>query len=309
MRHYLDKKILFFGGKGGVGKTTISSAFALRAAREGKKTLLVSTDPAHNLHDIFERKINREPTQLNSHLWALEIDPHHESHRYIKQVKDNLSKVVNGRMLQEIERQVDIAHVSPGADESALFDRMVDIIEWVNTDFDLIVFDTAPTGHTLRLLSLPELMGAWIDGMLERRQKTMKVRETWLEDAQPIEDPIYEILTKRKLKFSRARDVLLNAKKTAFTFVLNPERLPIAETAKALPVLEKHKIPVETLVLNRVLPETADGEFLSRRREQEKKYLQEINDLFHSYQIKKIMMQEQDICGIDSLNAIADQLF
>ncbi|UFJ40249.1 ArsA family ATPase [Brevibacillus humidisoli] len=309
MKHYLQRKVVFFGGKGGVGKTTTSSAFALRAADHGKKTLLVSTDPAHNLRDIFERQVGQEPTQLRENLWALEIDPHHESHRYIASVKENLRKVVSVQMMNEIERQIDIAHVSPGADESALFDRIVEIIQWIETDFDLIVFDTAPTGHTLRLLSLPELMGAWVDSMLSRRQKVMSMRETWLEEAAPAEDPIYEILTARKLKFARAREVILNAKLTAFSFVLTPERLPIAETTRALPVLQKYQVPVDTLVVNRVIPDEADGEFIRRRREQERKYLTEIEQQFSRYRIVRIPMLEQDVAGLEALDTIAGHLF
>ncbi|MBO8165380.1 MAG: ArsA family ATPase [Brevibacillus sp.] len=309
MLHYLKKNIVFFGGKGGVGKTTTSSAFALRAAEHGKKTLLVSTDPAHNLCDIFGKQIGREPTPLADKLWALEIDPHHESHRYISTVKENLRKVVSAQMLSEIERQIDIARISPGADESALFDRMVEIIEWGQRDFDLIVFDTAPTGHTLRLLSLPELMGAWVDGMLSRRKKVMTMRETWLEDADVNEDPIYEILTARKLKFARAREVLLNSRQTAFSFVLTPERLPIAETRRALPVLAKYRIPVDTLVVNRVIPDEADGRFIQRRREQEQQYLAEIEQVFRDHRIVKIPMLEQDVTGPDALAVVASHLF
>jgi arsenite-transporting ATPase len=309
MKRYLMKQILFFGGKGGVGKTTLSSAFALRAAKEGKRTLLVSTDPAHNLHDIFGQQMSGEPSKLLDNLWAMEIDPKYESRRYIDQVKANLSKAIGGRMLHEIERQVDFAQLSPGSDEAALFDRMVEIIGWAETDYDMIVFDTAPTGHTLRLLSLPELMGVWIDGMLQRRQKAMSMRETWLEDAAPNEDPIYEILTRRKLKFAKAREVLLNPKQTAFSFVLTPERLPILETAKAIPILEKYKIPVEILIVNRVLPDLADGEFLRKRKQQEKAYLTEIESQFHPRRILKIPMLDQDVCGLDSLRAIAAELW
>lgn len=310
MDKYLQKQVVFFGGKGGVGKTTVSSAFALAVSHRGKRTLLVSTDPAHNLQDIFGRSIgNRKPSRLETNLWVMEIDPHAESHRYIDRVKENIRKTVNSQMMQEIDRQIDIAQVSPGAEEAAMFDRMVEIIQWSGKEYDMIVFDTAPTGHTLRLMSLPELMGAWIDGMLQRRKTVTKMRETLLEEANPQEDPIYKILAERKMKFAGAREILLDPRKTAFSFVLIPERLPISETARALPVLDKYKIPVDTLVVNRVLPETADGSFLQRRREQESKYLNEIEDRFRKYKRVRIPMLDRDVSSIETLNEIGVHLF
>lgn len=234
MHNLLKKRILFFGGKGGVGKSTSASATALYASKQGKKTLLVSTDPAHNTGDIFNQEIGRQEKELAPNLFALEIDPHYESHQYINRVKDNIREIVQPHMMEEIHKQIDIAHAAPGADEAALFDRIVEIIEEGQTRYDLIIFDTAPTGHTLRLLSLPELMGVWIDGMLQRRKKANELHRMWLgENEDQEKDPIFEILTRRKNKFARAREVLLNPEQTAFIFVLNPEKLPILETEKA----------------------------------------------------------------------------
>jgi arsenite-transporting ATPase len=310
MHALTQKKILFFGGKGGVGKSTCAAASALFASSSGLKTLLVSTDPAHNTGDIFNQKIGRKEKRIAENLYALEIDPHHESHLYINQVKENLREIVQPRMMQEIDKQIDMAHATPGADEAALFDRIIEIIEEGQKGYDLIIFDTAPTGHTLRLLSLPELMGVWIEGMLQRRQKANDLHRMWLgENEEPDKDPIYEILMKRKNKFARAREVLLNDDLTAFVFVLNPEKLPILETEKAVQTLEKYGVPTEYLIVNRVLPEEVQDPFLVKRKEQERKYIKNIESIFSNHKKVYIPMLEEDIQGIESLERIQASLF
>jgi arsenite-transporting ATPase len=310
MRELIKKKILFFGGKGGVGKSTSASATALFAARQGLKTLLVSTDPAHNTGHIFNQTIGRKEKKIADQLYALEIDPQHESHLYIKRVKENIREIVQPQMMQEIDRQIDIAQAAPGADEAALFDRIVEIIEEGQANYDLLIFDTAPTGHTLRLLSLPELMGVWIEGMLQRRQKANELHRMWIgEEEDPGKDPIYEILMKRKNKFAKAREVLLNSEVTAFIFVLNPEKLPILETEKAVQTLDKYGVPTHFLIINRVLPDRVVDPFLVKRKEQEKKYIQTIKDIFPEHQKIYIPMLEEDIQGVESLEEIKKFLF
>lgn len=310
MRELTQKKILFFGGKGGVGKSTSASATALFASSQGLKTLLVSTDPAHNTGDIFNQEIGRKEKQIADQLYALEIDPEHESHLYIKRVKENLREIVQPQMMQEIERQIDMAHAAPGADEAALFDRIVEIIEEGQINYDLIIFDTAPTGHTLRLLSLPELMGVWIEGMLQRRQKANELHRMWIgEEEDPSKDPIYEILMKRKNKFARAREILLDLELTAFVFVLNPEKLPILETQKAVQILGKYGIPTNFLIVNRVLPKEVNDPFLVKRKEQERKYIGTIERSFPKHKKIYVPMLEEDIQGVESLEKIKEALF
>src|SRR5699024_10013143 len=159
-------KILFIGGKGGVGKSTSAAAVAWKLAKENKKTLLISTDPAHNLGDIFSQKIGGETQKITDNHYALEIDPETETRKYINSVKENIKGTVRSSMIDEVNRQLDTAIASPGADESALFDKLISIIIEEEQVYNHLVFDTAPTGHTIRLLTLPELMGVWIEGLL-----------------------------------------------------------------------------------------------------------------------------------------------
>ncbi|WP_226580686.1 ArsA family ATPase [Halobacillus litoralis] len=301
MKTINENKIIFVGGKGGVGKSTSSAALAVTLAEEGNQTLVVSTDPAHNLGDIFHTSLSHEKTNLMKNLWGIEIDPHHESKRYIEGVKDNLEGLVKTKMVEEVHRQIDMASASPGADEAALFDRLISIILEEGNQFDKIVFDTAPTGHTIRLLTLPELMGVWMDGMLERR-KTMNNNYTQLlNDGEPVDDPIYDVLQKRREKFSAVREIILDPEQTGFAFVLIPERLPILETQKAVRQLQQHNLHVKTLIVNKVLPSHADGAFLEKRRKQEKVYLDEIENLFKEQRLVNVPLFEEDIADKDQL--------
>src|SRR5262245_60728822 len=154
----IDKRVLFFGGKGGVGKTTCASAMALAASQAGRRVLLVSTDPAHSTSDLFERPIGPEPISLLPNLSGLEIDGGFESTRYVTRVKEQIAGLFGPHILKEASRQIDLAASMPGAEEVALFDRMGELIRGEDTRYDLIIFDTAPTGHTLRLIQMPELM-------------------------------------------------------------------------------------------------------------------------------------------------------
>ncbi|MEQ6376006.1 ArsA family ATPase [Bacillaceae bacterium S4-13-58] len=308
MEEIKSKKILFIGGKGGVGKSTSSSALALAFSKEGERTLLISTDPAHNLGDIFHKKVGSRKTPLETNLWGIEIDPNEESKRYIQGVKQNLKGLVKSSMVEEVHRQIDMASASPGADEAALFDRMVSIILEESEDFDKIVFDTAPTGHTIRLLTLPELMGVWIDGMIERRKKINKNYSQLLNDGEPVEDPVYEVLQKRKEKFSKVREVIMDGKKTGFIFVLNPERLPILETEAAIKQLDKYHLHVKTLIVNKVLPKEADGVFLEKRRQTESAYLEEMRRVFKKQAMIKIPLFEEDVSDMQKLGVFAKHI-
>ncbi|MDN3448968.1 ArsA family ATPase [Planococcus sp. APC 3906] len=303
----LTKSIIFVGGKGGVGKSTSAAAIAWKSAKEGHKTLLVSTDPAHNVGDIFNREIGGKTIEIADNLFALEIDPEIETDNYIKGVKANIKGTVHTSMMEEVNRQLDTAKASPGADEAALFDKLIHIILEERKNFDKLVFDTAPTGHTIRLLTLPELMGVWIEGLLEKRRKTNENYTALLNDGQPREDPIYEVLRERQERFSKARDILLNEKETGFIFVLNPERLPILETKKALELLHKYHLHVKTLIINKVLPEEADGEFLMERKKHEQKYLELIKETFPKQELIFIPLFSQDIISMEQLELFSAQ--
>lgn len=302
----LTKSIIFVGGKGGVGKSTSAAAIAWTAAKNGHKTLLISTDPAHNVGDIFDEKIGGKTKELASNLFALEIDPEIETEKYIKSVKDNIKGTVHSSMMEEVHRQLDTAKASPGADEAALFDKLIHIILEERQHYDKLVFDTAPTGHTIRLLTLPELMGVWIEGLLQKRRKTNENYSQLLNDGEPREDPIYDVLRERQIRFAKAREILLDEAETGFIFVLNPERLPILETQKAVDLLHKYHLHVKTLIINKILPEEADGEFLKERKKHEAQYLKMIEEHFKSQQLIRVPLFSKDIISKEQLELFSD---
>jgi arsenite-transporting ATPase len=302
-------KLVFFGGKGGVGKTTSSSAYAFYCAEKGEKTLLVSTDPAHSLCDIFERKIGSKITKIKENLFSLEIDPEEESQEYIRNIKKNMKDIVSPVIVKEIERQLDAAAVSPGSDESAVFDKLMEIIIDYQKDYDRIVIDTAPTGHTLRLLSLPELLGGWMDRLIEKRMKAIELYEMATREDKKIKnviekDPVLSKLNERKRKMEQAREILTDGELVSFVFVLNPEKLPIEETKKAVNTLEKYNIHVNDLIINRILPENIEGKFWENRKKLEEKYLKEIVESFSNKNLIKIPLIDEDV-KVDNLKFVS----
>ena len=299
MRALLDRAVLFFGGKGGVGKTTCASAMALAASRLGKRVLLVSTDPAHSTSDIFERRIGPEPIEISRTLSAMEIDAGVESQQYVAGVKEHIAQLFGHAILKEANRQIDLAATMPGVDEVALFDRMGALIRGEDSRFDLIVFDTAPTGHTLRLIRMPELMESWIRALSRSRRAMLGV------DQDDKEDPIMRTLNERleRLRLLRAR--LASGRTTGFVVVLIPERLPIEETSRAIGQLDEVGVKVGSLIVNRVLPEQSTDPFLSARRRQEDVYLAEIDRRFAAHAILRVPQLESDVYGLPALERVS----
>lgn len=303
------KKIIFVGGKGGVGKSTSAAALAWNRVKEETQTLLISTDPAHNLGDIFNQKIGGRIKKISKHLQVIEIDPDHETKVYINEVKENIKHLIQPQMMDEVNRQLDTVRASPGADEAALFNKLVSIILEEKHHFDQIIIDTAPTGHTIRLLTLPELMGVWIEGLLQRRKKTNENYTQLLNDGEPIEDPIYEVLLKRKERFAKARELLLDDQTTGFIFVVNPESLSITETEKAIHFLVKHGLHVKTLIINKVLPEEVEGDFLHQRKQMERSYMKRIEATFTDQTKVYVPLFASDIIDIIQLEKFSSFYF
>jgi arsenite-transporting ATPase len=302
VRELVDRQVLFFGGKGGVGKTTCASAMALAASTMGKRVLLVSTDPAHSTSDIFERRIGPEPVQVRESLYAMEIDAASESRRYVQAVKEQIRHLFGHSILKEANRQIDLAASMPGAEEVALFDRMGELIRGEDQRFDLVVFDTAPTGHTLRLIRMPELMEAWIRALSRSRRAMLGV------EGDDKSDPILTSLSERLERLRELRARMMSGRTTGFVLVLVPERLPIEETARALEQLDEAGVRVGGVVVNRVLPPASDDPFLTARRAQERVYLDEIETRFARQRRVRIPQLERDVYGIQALERISQYL-
>ena len=306
------KRYTFFGGKGGTGKTTTSSAYALLLARSGVKVLAVSTDPAHSLADAFGKKIGSSIVPMEDNLWAIEIDAGLEAKKYMEGIRDQMREVVSPAIVQEVEKQLQVAYVSPGAEESAIFDCFVDLMEMAGSKYDAIVFDTAPTGHTLRLLTLPEVLSAWMEHLLSKRSKAMEMMKAAAHYEKSLRervenDPVLSLLTRRRDRFLRARALLTDKELTTFHFVLNAEKLAVLETERAVATMNEFGISVGTLVVNRVLPEET-GDFFKKHRVQQAQYLEQIKEEFGQYGVITLPMLDGDIEGLAELEKIMPML-
>ena len=322
VRHLLDRRVLFFGGKGGVGKTTCAAAASLAAARAGRRVLLVSTDPAHSTSDVFERAFAREEREILPSLSGLEIDAEFEARRYLDEVKRQVSTMFNPGIVREAMRQIDLVAGMPGLVDVALFDRMADLVLNRSNAYDLTVFDTAPTGHTLRLLHMPEAMAAWVQALSERRRQALESDDGAVgqgvsaagdgavgQGFSPADkDPILQSLTRRRAKLASVRDILTRDDTTAFVLVLIPERLPIEESARAARELEHAHLHVGAVIVNRVLPQDLSGAYFEARKTQERVYLDEIDRRFRGLVKARVPQFESDVHGVPALERVASHL-
>jgi arsenite-transporting ATPase len=310
----LKKRILFFGGKGGVGKTTCAAAVALAASRAGKRVLLVSTDPAHSTSDIFERPFGPDEREIHPKLFGLEIDAPLEARRYIDNAKAGIARMFSHAVAKEAERQIELASAMPGVEEVALFDRIGDLIVERFDAYDLLIFDTAPTGHTLRLLRMPELVTAWITALSKRRRALLSLNKDIdqvrlePEGINPEDDPILKTLDARRDKLEQVRARLMQHNFTGFVLVVIPERLPIEETARAAELLREANVNVCGVVVNRLLPADAEGDFYKSRRQQEQIYVEEIRRRFRAYPLAWIPQLPTDVYGLENLERVSSLL-
>ncbi|SIR57683.1 ArsA family ATPase [Natronorubrum thiooxidans] len=297
----------FFGGKGGVGKTTVSSAYALECAEAGLETLVVSTDPAHSTADVFDQEFGDEPRSVEGYdgLSAMEIDPEQEVQDHLQDLRRQLNSQLSAAMVNEVDIQLEMAHQTPGAYEAALFDRFVDVMR--NADpYDRVVFDTSPTGSTLRLLALPELLERWIERLMDKRERSIDLFEKAAignqEPRRVMEgDPILARLQGRKERFEFASNVL--REDAAFYLVLNPDELSIRETSRSLETLSDADLPVRGLVVNRLTPEPEPHEegrgatYLRDRVDTERDRLEYIEETFDVPVVATIETRVEEVRG------------
>lgn len=281
--------VMFFGGKGGVGKTTVSAATAVRLAEAGKRVLLVSTDPAHNLGHVWGRQLADAPVELEPNLHGIELDPDHTTQQHLDTVAESMRHMMPERLHKEIDRHMELSRHSPGMHEAAMLERIAELVaELVDTrSHDHIIFDTAPSGHTSRLLELPEIMSAYTGGLLARREASDTFSRAvrgfggkGVTDASATErrnQQIRATLLARQRKFEGLRSVLTNPDQCVFNIVLTAERLPVMESAELYRDITSSGIHVGGLVVNRRAP--AGGEFLESRRGVEKQALVLLDDL------------------------------
>jgi len=316
------KKILFFGGKGGVGKTTVSAAAALAMANAGRSVLLVSTDPAHNLGHLFGCSIGSKPMKLTAGLDVMELDPAETVKLHMEEITNSLHRLMPVNMRSEVDKHMTLSKDAPGMQEAAILERIAEVVEEGVKEYDLIVFDTAPSGHTARLMVLPEMMSAWTEGLIKRREKADKFAEIvrGMGSDSSMEDKVFgadaqdtdksrelgirQILNRRRLRFTGLRDRISDPEQTSFIIVLAAERLPVLETIELFEQLQKAKVNVGGLVVNKRSP-AGMGEFMDERRAQEELHLAMLDKAFPDLARQDLYLTTQDIVGIPALEQLA----
>lgn len=317
----LNLKMVMFGGKGGVGKTTCAASSAIWAAEHGKNTLIISTDPAHSLGDSLGVDLPPgEPTPVKQikNLTALEINPK-ASMAEIKGLTNmnpmedmGMGGMMDGFGMSDIQEFASMN--PPGIDEALAFGKVLEFIE-MDHDYDLIIFDTAPTGHTLRFLSLPETLSGWIGKLLRLRMKMGKfvgVFKKMFGKDEMEEDNSLELLEKLKNSIVNARDDLTDPSKNSFVVVTIPEEMAIAETGRLLNELLKYNIPNSDIIINQLYQDTTElCDFCKARREMQQTNLGKIREIFGE-KLNKILIEiplfKTEIRGYDKLKEISEFL-
>lgn len=323
-----SRRVVFVGGKGGVGKTSIAAALALGRARAGARVLLVSTDPAHNLGHLWDRPVGDEPVRLVSpeglalgagagtagtagHVDGLEIDPVRTVEQHLSAVAGTMRRLLPERMHAPAARHLKLARQAPGTHESAVLERIAEAVELGEKAYDLVVFDTAPSGHTMRLLALPEQLTSWTEALLANRDRSERfgaaVRGLGGGGETDRDAELRRILVRRRNRFSRLREVVTDSAQTGFVVVLTAELLPIAETVEVYERLTGLGVDVAALVANRRSPADA-GELLARRREQEDEHLVRLRRQIEDVPLFEVPLLPGDLVGTQALAALADRL-
>ena len=270
-------RIILYLGKGGVGKTTVAAATALRSAQLGYKTLVASTDIAHSLADSLDIPLEAQPIKVADNLWAQEISVVADIHNYWGILQDYVSGMISGNGLSNIV-----------ADELSAFPGMDEIVSLLHINkqakernFDRVIIDAAPTGETIRLLTMPDTF-RWYAGHLNKFEQGM-VKALKPFAGRLLQGPaeILEALNKLDAATAELRTTLSDPAVSSYRVVLQPEKMVVREAERAVSYLGLFNYPVDSVIVNRILPEAAgEGEFYAKRREIQQKYLQMIEDNF-----------------------------
>ena len=294
-------RLLLFGGKGGVGKTTTSTSTAVGLADSGLKVLLVSSDPAHSTSDSLGVQLGPVPTPVVGvdGLWGLELDPEARISDHIPKLTESLGPMLGGEDPELNASEM----VLPGLDEAMAFDELLKHLE--NPDWDVIVFDTAPTGHTLRFLALPEIIEKWADKIIRMHRLTGGIRALMFGAKEG--EKMREELQKFRRRVLHVRRILCNPEVTRFTLVTIPEKMGVNETVRAHESLVEFNLPVSGCVINRMTPDL-DHDFIQTRINNERNNVNQLKKELPDLHFLEVELKDSDIHGIESLRAISAEL-
>lgn len=299
-------RIIIFTGKGGVGKSSTACAHAVKAAEEGRNTLIVSTDMAHNLSDIFEKQVKAEPVNIISNLDALEIDPNHEMQNSYGSIAEAFKNALGNVKSETIDSLEDMV-VFPGIEE--LF-SLLKIKEIYDKDiYDLIIVDCAPTGETLSLLKFPELFSWYMEKLLPIGKVALKVLRPVSKMAFKIELPNKQALNdfeKLYVSLGELQNLLKDRNVCSIRIVSILEKMVLEESKRNYMYLNLYNFNVDGLYINRIIPEEVTCSFFDEWKTAQDKYLDEYQSVFMDMTIFKIKWYETDVNGISGLRRICE---
>jgi arsenite-transporting ATPase len=307
-------KYIFFGGKGGVGKTAMAGTTALWLASQGKRTLLASTNPVHSLSGLLDQSVfgAATPVKEAQNLWAYEIDTKETIERSKKEIREKIQWFLKfADISTKADDFVEAATMNPAFEESAMFENMVDLM--LKDEYDVYVFDTAPAANARRLLGMSKVYSLWIDKMLKSREEARTLREMLSFSKKKEEDPLLTYLLQFRQRVEQARERLTDAEKTAFFFVTLPEALPIAVISRFIGWFHDFGIPVGGVVVNMLLDRQALGdaapEFVLNRVQMQEEHMKTIWDKFDGAVRAVVPLFDREVRGLEMLREAALALF
>ncbi len=306
-------KYLFFGGKGGVGKTVMAGAAALWFARQGRRTLLASTNPVHSLSGLLGQDVFGKPTPVEGvpNLWAYEIDTRDTIEKSKREIREKIEWFLKfADVKTRTDEFVESAVMNPAFEESAMFENMIDIM--FEDAYEVYVFDTAPTANARRLLGMSSVYSLWVNKMVRSREEAMSLRELLSYSRRKQErDPLMEYLLQFRDRMQHAKALLTDDTKTAFFFVTLPEALPIAVIRRFINWFNEFGIPVGGVVVNMLEQRPVDEnmpEFVRNRIAMQAKYMEQIQETFSDVRAL-VPLFETEVRGIEMLERTAHWLF
>jgi arsenite/tail-anchored protein-transporting ATPase len=314
MQDHPKLKYIFFGGKGGVGKTVMAGAAALWAAKQGKRTLLASTNPVHSLSNLLERDVFGKTAAVcdEENCFAFEIDTKDTIERSKQEIREKINWFLKfADITTQAEEFIESATMNPAFEESAMFENMTDLM--FKDEYDFYVFDTAPTANARRLLGMSKVYSLWVDKMLKSREEAKTLRELLSFSKKKETDPLMDYLLGFKDRMAKAKDLLTDDALTAFFFVTLPESLPIAVITRFINWFHDFGIPVGGVIVNgliqtnQISKDAAD--FVLNRVSMQKEHMEEVWQIFGERVRAIVPLFETEVKGAAMLNRLVGQLF
>jgi len=300
----MNPRIILFTGKGGVGKTTVAAATAIKSAKLGYKTLIISTDPAHSLSDSFQHKLNPYPTQIDENLFGMEVNVEYELEQHWNTIKEYLTLFFKSQGIDDVVAE-ELA-IFPGFDELASLLHLLSYYE--KKEYDVIILDCAPTGETLRLLSVPEVAKWYMNRFFGIEKKVLRIVKPIAEPLIDVPLPSDEVLDKIQelyVKIGKLKEIL-ESDDTTVRIVMNPEKMVIRESERAFTYLNLFGYRVDCVIVNKIFPEQA-GDYFAKWVEIQGAYLKEIEEKF-PVPIFKIPFKSTEITG-NTLFELSNELY